>query len=300
MSLRTNTLKLFNKLFPIDVNGDAEIDNVGQCEVSCVINFYRRTHLLRNILSSLSDQDMVKDKYEVVLVEDRNGSPEGRKMADEFSNSLNIRYITLEKNFGIMGYSRNIGVLNSKGNYILFLDDDTVIIQKNFLSLLVKIFREKTPDGIVPRGMASFCIVDGRYQYHDPFFPTNRCVAFTKDVLAELKGFKSKVVGQEDVEFALRLAVKNKSLINQNNLEYYHPPLIQNNFNKSAAVGYSYYKLKNDYPFPIWLLLLINGCRYLPFVFLSVFKKYRYQFNFSMGFLIGIYYGIIGKETEYK
>ena len=290
MSLRTNILKIFNKLFPIDVNGDAEIDNVNQYEVSCV----------RNILSSLSDQDMGKDKYEVLLVEDRNGSPEGRKMADEFSGNLNLNYIKLERNFGVMGYSRNIGVLNSKGNYILFLDDDTVILQKNFLSLLVKTFREKAPDGIVPRGMASFCVVDGRYQYHDPFFPTNRCMAFTKEVLVELKGFKSKVVGQEDVEFAMRLALKNKLLINENNLEYYHPPLIQNKFNKSAAVGYSYYQLKNDYPFPVWLLLLINGCRYLPFVFLSFLKKHRYQFNFSMGFLIGIYYGIIGKKTEYK
>ncbi|NIP31422.1 MAG: glycosyltransferase, partial [Candidatus Dadabacteria bacterium] len=77
--------------------------------------------------------DFDKNDFEVVLVEDRGGTGEGENLINEFRRKLNINYIKLDKNYGRMGYSRNVGISNAKGKYLLLLDDDTVILQKNFL-----------------------------------------------------------------------------------------------------------------------------------------------------------------------
>ena len=58
----------------------------------------------------------------------------GGKLAEAFTDRLQIRYAPLDKNFGLMGYSRNYALSLSRGEYILFLDDDTVILQNDFLT----------------------------------------------------------------------------------------------------------------------------------------------------------------------
>lgn len=300
MVFRSKILTFLNKLFPIPAYGDAAISEEVSYDVSCVINFYGRTELLRNILSCLKEQDLSASRFEVLLVEDRGGTSEGDKTAKEFSSFFNVTYLTLKDNFGTMGYSRNLGVAASRGKYILFLDDDTVILQSNFLTLLIKTFEQDEPDGVIPQGFASFCLIKNKYQFHDPFFPANKCMAYSRQTLIELKGFNSEIIGQEDVEFTIRLGTRNKKLLHGPELVYYHPPLIQQGYNKSAAVGLSYYRLKKQYPFAIWILLLMNGCRFLPLGVLQFSDKYKNQFRFSMGFLIGIFYGIINKKVDYK
>lgn len=300
MEFRSKILTLLNKPFPIPIHGDVAISEEVIYDISCVINFYGRIKFLRNILSCLKEQNINKSRFEVLLVEDRNGTSEGSEMAKEFSDCLNITYLTLKNNFGIMGYSRNVGILSSKGKYILLLDDDTVILQSNFLTLLLETFERKKPDGVIPMGRPSFCLSKSKYQFHDLFFPANKCIAYSRETLIELKGFNSKIIGQEDVEFTIRLSIRNKKLLKNPELVYYHPPLIQQSYNKSAAVGFSYYRLKNKYPFVIWILLLMNGCRYLPLGALQFNDKHKNQFRFSMGFLIGIFYGIINKKVDYR
>jgi len=300
MDIRSNILKILNKFSPVNLQGDAKIDTKNKYEISCIINFYGRTNLLKNILTCLTEQEIKKNHFEVVLVEDKGGTEEGAKIAEFYSKKLNINYLKLKENYGIMGYSRNYGTVHSKGKYILYLDDDTIILQNDFLSKLLEKFKTIQPDGIMSHGYASFCEIDQLYQYHDPFFPTNRCMAYTREVLKELSGFNSSIIGQEDVEFNIRLELSKKNILKLSELNYLHPPLIQHNFRKSASVGLSYYNLKKRYPFSIWVLLLINGCRYLPYGLLSFKKKYLYQFKFSAGFLLGIFYGIKGKKVGYN
>jgi len=299
MRYRSWLLRKLNNSSPSDLMGDADIKKNITKEISCVISFYRRTHLLRNILSSLCEQDYSKHKFEVILVEDRSGTREGMEVAEEFSALLDIKYIALEENYGLMGYSRNTGVENSAGGYILFLDDDTVILQNDFLSVLVKEFTSSGADVVLPRGNASFCILSTKYQYHDPYFPTNRCVAYTRQTLEELGGFVSTIVGQEDVEFTVRFILSGKSMRESRNLVYFHPPLIVNDSKKASAVGFSFAGLRKRYPFLIWLMLIANGLRYLPFFILFFDERSLNQARFSLGFLKGFIYYFIGRDVKY-
>ncbi len=301
MDIRTPVLKAAYSLFPFSLKGDADVGDARPgCEVSCVINFYKRTDLLRVILACLSEQDMGRERFEVVLVEDRGGTPEGKAAADEFSSALDIKYHTLEENFGVMGYSRNYGLSKTGGRYVLFLDDDTVILDRGFLSALVREFEEAKADAIMPRGSASYSIIEGRYSFHDPYFPTNRCMAYRRETLRDLGGFVSEIVGQEDVEFAVRLAASGKNALRSERLSYMHPPLVTTGTGKAAAVGLSFAKLRGRYPLPVWLMLLANGSRYLPLLAVPFNTRCRMQGMFSLGFLKGVWYSFTGRKIDYN
>ena len=126
--------------FPFDLTGDCRLPPATDgTRISCIINFYGRMDLLSGILFSLAQQQFPCDRFEVLLIEDRGGTPEGRQCAEQFAGLLPVRYLPLDKNFGKMGYSRNYGLARSRGEYILFLDDDTIILQNDFLATLEKL-----------------------------------------------------------------------------------------------------------------------------------------------------------------
>ncbi|MGH7850819.1 MAG: glycosyltransferase [Thermodesulfobacteriota bacterium] len=301
MDVRHKILAAGYKLFPFPLRGDADIGDADPaCDLSCVINFYGRAGLLSGILSSLAGQDYDKNRFEVVLVEDRGGTEEGRAIFREFGPVLNSAYHAAGEKFGVMGYARNLGLRKSRGKHVLFLDDDTVIMDRGFILKLMEEFEDGEADAVIPRGGASYCLLQGKYSFHDPYYPSNRCMAYRRETLRDLGGFVDEIIGQEDVEFAVRLAASGKKVRRSQRAAYMHPPLILRSTNKAAAVGASFAKLRNRYPFPIWVMLLINGSRDIPKLICPFSTKYRMQGKFSLGFMLGILYAMTGKKLEYN
>jgi glycosyltransferase involved in cell wall biosynthesis len=284
-------------LFPFDLSGDALVPEARDgIRISCVINFYGRLDLLAGILHSLSQQRFERERFEVILVEDRQGTDAGRRMAEEFGTQLQIVYLPLDANFGKMGYSRNYGLSRSRGDIILFLDDDTVIQQVDFLSILADTFcHDPEADAVVPHGHASYALIDGRYDHHDPYFMTSRCTAYRREVLAELSGFISDFVGQEDVEFVARFLMAGKTAVNVADLNYFHPPLLVPNLRKPKAVGASFFQLRSRYPLVVWLLVILNCARHTPLYLLPI-RRYREMGRFGIGFLAGVCASIFKRE----
>ena len=301
MDIRPQILAAAYKLFPFPLRGDADLGEAEPaCDVSCVINFYGRADLLRVILTGLAAQGYDKTRFEVVLVEDRGGTEEGKGISDEFKSALNTRYFALQENFGVMGYARNFGLGKTRGKYVLFLDDDTVIMDGDFISKLISEFEGSDAEGVIPQGSASYCLLEGRYSYHDPYYPTNRCMAYRRDTLRELGGFLNQIIGQEDVEFTVRLTAARKKLRRSESLRYMHPPLVIGSTGKAAAVGASFARLRRRYPFPVWAMLLVNGSRDIPKLLYPFSTKCRMQGRFSLGFALGILYAITGRKLEYN
>lgn len=300
--MRQRILKGLYRLFPFDLRGGCAVPSARDgVRLSCIINFYGRVDLLEGILYSLVEQGLDRKEFEVVLIEDRGGTESGRSVAEKCSSSLQIVYAPLDRYYGVMGYSRNYGLSHSRGEIVLFLDDDTVILQPEFLLEMLRLFESRQDiDAVIPRGKASHALLKGKYDYHDPYFMTNRCMAFRRSVLAELGGFVSSFIGQEDVEFAVRFTLAEKRAITAGQLTYYHPPLTTPTFKKPMAVGVSCYNLKRQYRFPVWALVLINGCRHVPLLALPS-RKCQEMGRFGFGFLMGIWAGMFRqKGIEYR
>jgi glycosyltransferase involved in cell wall biosynthesis len=295
--MRQHALKWLYKRFPFDLRGDCSVPPAQEgIRISCVINFYGRLDLLDGILHSLSQQTFDRSLFEVVLVEDRNGTDAGRRMAEQFSDRLKIVYQPLDDNFGKMGYSRNFGLKHSRGDIVLFLDDDTIITQENFLEILDSTFdNNPDADAIVPQGQASYALIDGRYDFHDPYFMTSRCTAYRRNVLTELGGFVADFVGQEDVEFVIRFLLAGKQSATAPQLGYFHPPLLVPNFRKPKAVGYSFSMLRSRYPTALWLLVIINCARHAPLYLIPV-RRFREMGRFGIGFMAGVFASLFNKE----
>lgn len=86
--------------------------------ISVVITTHNRPHLLpRAILSAQA----AGAEVEVVVVDDASND----ETASVCRNLSGIRYVRVERNQQVAG-ARNIGILNSAGDYIAFLDDDDV------------------------------------------------------------------------------------------------------------------------------------------------------------------------------
>lgn len=297
--MRKLIIQSLYRLFPFDLRGDCKIPPTdGRIRISCVINFYGRLDLLQGILCSLAEQQYPKDSFEVLLVEDRGGTEAGRQMAADFSSLLQIVYLPLDTNFGKMGYSRNFGLARTRGEIILFLDDDTVLLQNDFLAVLDTEFADGSPaDAVVPHGHAAWACRGDHYDFHDPYFMTSRCTAYRRGVLQELGGFMNHFVGQEDVEFVTRFTIAGKTSTNCPALNYYHPPLLVPNTRKPRAVGFSFFELKGRYSWPLWLLLLVNCARHALFILLPV-RRYKEQGRFGVGFLYGVWDGIRGRKEQ--
>jgi len=101
--------------------------------VSIVIPTYNRKPILKKCLSALEAQKLNKnvDNYEIIVVDD--GSTDGTSSWIK-NNKDNLPHVVLyEQEHGGPALGRNLGVINSKYEIIIFIDSDLIVLD-NFLN----------------------------------------------------------------------------------------------------------------------------------------------------------------------
>ena len=99
-------------------------------QLSIVIPYYNTYELTERLLNSLVPQ--LNNEVEVIVVDD--GCNESR--LDKYAES--IRIIHLPKNGGV-SVARNVGIKESRGKYMAFIDSDDIIIAEYVTDLLSQI-----------------------------------------------------------------------------------------------------------------------------------------------------------------
>ncbi|MFH1220925.1 MAG: glycosyltransferase [Candidatus Eisenbacteria bacterium] len=92
---------------------------------SIVIPTHRRPDLLRNLLESLSHQKTAR-AFEVIVVND--GSAGDLSMLEVEFSDISVKVIDLPQSRG-RAFARNEGVRNSKGDVLIFVDDDMTVVE---------------------------------------------------------------------------------------------------------------------------------------------------------------------------
>ena len=104
------------------------------CKVSVVIPVYNVERYLGECLESVFVQTL--SDIEILCIDD-NSTDESLSILKQYQKSDNrIQIIELAQNKGL-SYVRNVGMENSKGKYIYFLDSDDMI-EKNALEILFR------------------------------------------------------------------------------------------------------------------------------------------------------------------
>lgn len=117
--------------------------------VSVVITSYKREiQLIQEAVNSVLEQTY--KNLEVIIIDDNNPNTEYRNELQRYALALNnerIHYYPNDKNSGAQ-FSRNRGILLSKGKYIAFLDDDD-IWDRTKIEKQLQLFKEDNKIGLV-------------------------------------------------------------------------------------------------------------------------------------------------------
>jgi glycosyltransferase involved in cell wall biosynthesis len=120
--------------------------NIGKPKISIFLAIYNKGLYLKNCIESLQKQTL-KD-IEIVAIND-GSTDNSLKVLKKLSKSDHrIKIINNDRNHGAL-YSRAMGILNSSGEYLINIDSDDKLINKNDLEILYETSNMKNCDVIL-------------------------------------------------------------------------------------------------------------------------------------------------------
>ena len=109
-----------------------KIDLEKKPKVSIVIPVYNGEKYVRNVLRSIQIQSL--KEVEIIFVDDKSTDKSVEQILNYQKEDPRIKLIKNKKNRGIL-YNRMYGALQSKGEYVAFIDVDDIYINPNILEL---------------------------------------------------------------------------------------------------------------------------------------------------------------------
>ncbi|MBN1169646.1 glycosyltransferase [Candidatus Micrarchaeota archaeon] len=200
-------------------------------EISVVIPTLNRIEDLKECISALEKQDLSKEKFEIIVVD--NGSTDGtRGFLKDKANAGMIRFLEEEKKGA--GRARNLGVRNSGARFIAFTDDDC-LPEAGWLSGLLKEFPSDGKcagvggpvitahkDNVISR-YCDYCRLwkDLDFRGRSIHLPTMN-VLYRRTALVDIGIFEEGVIGVEDIHLSQKIIRKGYYLKNLDNAVVFH------------------------------------------------------------------------------
>jgi glycosyltransferase involved in cell wall biosynthesis len=113
--------------------------------LSIVIPSIGRKKELYDTINDLNKQSFPKEKWElIVVIQDMPNLSEFKLQSENWNIDLRVYYSPLPN----ASLARNIGIIESKGDIILFLDDDLIIENPNFLEYHINNYSNPSIPGV--------------------------------------------------------------------------------------------------------------------------------------------------------
>lgn len=195
--------------------------------VSVIIPTYKRPDRLERSVRSVLNQNY--SNFEVIIVDDDKVGNESVKVIE----NLDDKRITLLKNQRAKGANgaRNTGILNSKGKYLAFLDDDDEWLANNLISQIDRIKDTDDKTGMVYGGYLMEKNNNWLENYQNKegdlfsdllldklYIGASSNIFIKKEVIKKVGLWDENLKRQQDLEFLLRVfkdfhVVFNKNII---------------------------------------------------------------------------------------
>ena len=189
--------------------------------VSFVIPIYNRPEELSELLSSFRKVRIPHGFfYDIVIVEDGSSLPSS-EVVKSFGKTLPVTYLT-QSNTGPSG-ARNHGAREARGEWLIFLDSDTLLSEGYFEALMPAVTdpalglfggpdrgsEDFTPvQKAISYSMTSFLttggIRGGKSKGADRFYPRTFNMGIRKSLFEKLRGFDTSMRYGEDLDLSMR------------------------------------------------------------------------------------------------
>ena len=120
------------KIYNLLINNITFIKSI-KPKISVIIPVYNSEKTIKSTIRSVQNQNMID--IEIILVNDFSNNATTKIINEIKKKDVRIEIINNKKNMGIL-YSRSIGVLNSKGNYITTIDNDDIFCGKDIFNII--------------------------------------------------------------------------------------------------------------------------------------------------------------------
>ncbi len=201
--------------------------------VSVIIVNFNGQKWLKKCLDSLLDQTY--NNFEIIFV-DNNSSDDSIEFLEKNYQDKRIKIIKNEKNLGFAG-GNNVGIKEAKGDYILFLNNDTWV-GEGFLENLWQQYRnlnidvlgpdECSYDGSQDQDMSMVIDILGHpmwlyKKYNKSFYLSGFCLFFSKDLYLNTKGLDNNFFMYfEETDWFWRLNLLGKKFKKVSDIKVYH------------------------------------------------------------------------------
>jgi len=151
--------KYLNKCLKGLINKRIKIEISEKPKISVIIPIYNSHKTIKSAITSIQNQNMIY--IEIILIDDNSKDNSLKIIENIKKKDPRIKIINNRINMGIL-YSRCIGVLNSKGKYILNLDHDDMFFDEDVFNKLYQTAEKGNFD------IVSFMEVQGNDYYISP------------------------------------------------------------------------------------------------------------------------------------
>lgn len=293
--------------------------------LSIIVPVLNGANHINNLMNSLVNINYPKNKYEILIVdnESRDRTVELIKKSQRKIPQLKLYFEKRKSSYA----ARNTGIMNSKGEIIVFTDADC-IANINWLNNIVKSFSENSVgcvageilspkwNNIVEEYYARKDIMCQRNTLNSAFlpYPMTANVAYRKEIFDKIGYFDEELISGGDADFAWRMQLETeyKIVYDQNAIVIHkHRSNMKSLFKQQFSYGYGSVLLYRKHNYFMDLNLkstLIDYLKLMPAIalfhlrsFARLFwdrdRYYLYEpllaFLFISGYRLGRLYGSI-------
>lgn len=196
------------------------------CKISIVVPVYNSENYLDQTLNSLVNQSL-KD-IEIICINDCSKDNSLTILREYSKNFSQIKVINLSKNFGV-AHARNIGITESKGEYICFVDSDDYIS----LDFCEKLYRKTfTSPDFVKAGDLNVIFPDRKEVWEQNKFIRENIFNFWAQFTTAIYNreflvknnilFDEELLVCEDILFLTKVVILAKSFEMEEGVTYYY------------------------------------------------------------------------------
>ena len=278
-------------------------------KLSIIIPMYNAEKYIGICLDSILDSNLLKEEYEIVIVNDGSQDKSPEIAQDYASRYSNVTYLTQE-NQG-QSTARNYGIKTCQGEYIWCVDADDKVISEQLPKIIEALDEYKNLDilaiqlqNVTEEGqyldvecsqptLEHNKVLSGVEAVLSGYNPSSICALITKKQLfIDNNIFFVKGITHQDVELTYRLMPCAANVVFSDIIPYlyiYHP----NSTSKSMVPEKKIKYIKDD-------IYIINSFRRLALSFKDINPQlYRVIFNRSQNVLFGLVYSLYKKKKEW-